>query len=286
MIDLIKYAPFSFRDRQDDADFKCPNFNRAASYQLQAAGNTIRFKCPRHSSRYGDPAIHVKNKDCIDGEYQFFSSHNNGVMANNNWLYNLAFTRGWDYLAAWFTGDAGTLSLAVSLYTREEGKAFSGASFFHPRSLEYALTSFLNTKYGFEQEHFDVNYQAPLNWTPKDHLPVVSVAFDVAPDNETRYFAFPITPHHIVLFSFYYIVSRKDVRQAMQDLADEVINSVSVELNGKTQDLVDKVKAECPDMALTKTFAPLKWPMKAEDIDKDAVFDDAQHTTGSTNLLL
>ena len=118
------------------------------------------------------------------------------------------------------------------------------------------------------------------------NLPVVSVAFDVGPDNETQYFAFPVTPHHFVLFAFSYTVSRKDVKQSMQDLADEVINSVSLELNGKTQDLVDNVKAQCPDMALTKTFAPLKWPMKVEDIDKDAVFVDAKHTTDSTNLLL
>ena len=130
------------------------------------------------------------------------------------------------------------------------------------------------------------DYQAPLNWAPKHHLPVASVAFDVEPINAVRYFAFPITPNHFVLFTFAYTVSRKDVKQSMQDLADEIINSVSLELNGKTQVLVDNVKAQCHDMALTKTFAPLKWPMKVEDIDKDAVFVDAKHTTDSTNLLL
>ena len=146
MIDLIKYAPFSFRDRQDDAEFKCPNFNRAASYQLQAAGNIIRFKCPRHNTQTGDSSIYVKNEDCVDGQHFVESSY---TTANKNWRYNLVFTRGWDYRAAWFTGRAGKLYFNVSVYTRKEGKAFDGVSFFHPRSLEHALTSYLNTEHGF-----------------------------------------------------------------------------------------------------------------------------------------
>ena len=44
--DLIKYTPLSFRNRQDDVDFKGPNFKRAVSYQYPHTYTSREFRLP------------------------------------------------------------------------------------------------------------------------------------------------------------------------------------------------------------------------------------------------
>jgi len=53
----------------------------------------------------------------------------------------------------------------------------------------------------------------------------------------------------------------------MEALANDIINSFSLTLGPKTQAQLDQFKSDCPDMSLSNTFAPLKWPSEAGALD-------------------
>ena len=266
MINWIKFTPLRLRDHDGSLEFNGPDFSKSKSSVLNIGGNKLSFRAPRHRSSSVESIFYKKNKEVLTTHFDYFGS---GITANDNWRYNVIFRRSWDYYRPWFCGAAGSLSMSVSILTRTEGKAFQGASFFHPRSFEYALTNFLHVLYGFKSNSKGkALYQAPVNWTPCAKIPVVSVLFNIEPINRKLIFSFPISDTHIVQFIFSYIAAESEAeKQHMEKLAHDIIDSVKLELTSETQAKVDAIAKECGDMRLTENFPPLKWPIKPEDIE-------------------
>ncbi|MGI9278899.1 MAG: hypothetical protein ACR2PX_04615 [Endozoicomonas sp.] len=50
----------------------------------------------------------------------------------------------------------------------------------------------------------------------------------------------------------------------MDELIDNIINSIQLTLSPEAQAQYDRVKAECPDMQVTEDFPPLDWSDKPE----------------------
>src|SRR5690606_32439108 len=104
-----------------------------------------------------------------------------------------------------------------------------------------------------------------------DKLPVPSASFTVFTQwydgksliNPFYLFVFPITDQHFVKVAFHphFSWSKSDYDASpISELQEAIFNSITLELSPKAQASYDKVKAECPDMSLTSSFPPLKWP--------------------------
>lgn len=265
MIAWLKYLPIQLRHDLESTDCRGPNFDDAKPVTLFAGGCAIHLRAPKHKSNCGDPPLYWK-KDGMEGPFRTFNS---GLVATDNWVSSVMLTRSWSYWKAWFAGTEGELYLSVSVVKRNEEKAFDGVSFFHPKGFEYAIANFLDTRYGYKEYRGTPRYRAPVNWTVHDSLPVFSASFDVKGSNERLYFVFPVSDDAFIQLVVRYSGGGEALRSHMETIAKQIVNSVSVELSPEAQAQWDRVKSECPNMSLSKTFAPLDWPIKPEDIEKD-----------------
>jgi len=192
------------------------------------------------------------------------------MAATGNWEYSTLVYRCWDYLYAWYRGSKDGLHMNLSIVTRVEEKPFKNTSFFHPRSFEFILTNYLNTRYGHEHRDGVAKYIAPIHWQVLQQLPVFSASFEIGGINKDLFYVFPISDTHFIKLSFS-LSSLDNLREEMRAVAKQIIESLTLELCAESQAQWDRVKATCPDMQLSETFAPLQWPIKPEDIEKPAV---------------
>ncbi|VAW69447.1 hypothetical protein MNBD_GAMMA09-2094 [hydrothermal vent metagenome] len=58
-----------------------------------------------------------------------------------------------------------------------------------------------------------------------------------------------------------------------RELATQIINSVQLELSPESQAQLDRVKQAMGELKLSEEFAPLKWPIKVEDIEQPLATD-------------
>jgi hypothetical protein len=271
MINWLKYPPFelSFLDRGPDDDYNGPTFKQAKPIRLLAGGNVIRLRAPKHSFFSSTPSIYVRNQDGMETSF----GDGNKFAATDNWKECSLVVRRIEYRLPWFRGTKGSLSMSLAIVTRAPKKAFARTSFFHPRSFEFILSNYLNTQYGHEHDSKGVaRYTAPINWQVHQQLPVFSVSFDVEGNNADFCYFFPISDTHFIRLNFFfYGGSDIKFKEEMKVLAKEIIQSVTLELGPQSQAQWDRVKAECPDMNLSESFAPLQWPIKPEDIETSPV---------------
>ncbi len=178
------------------------------------------------------------------------------------------------------TGCKGELSLSVSVVGRFDEFSFENISFFNPKAFETVLVRYLNDRYGHKNWEDDMahvpRYHGPADWHGHSHLPVPSASFKVYRRGEglgdlalpDQLFVFPVTDKHFVEVCFvqeYYSCDETgnvafDI-SPMQELQDNIFNSITLELGSKAQARVDAIKKEVGNMQLSKEFAPLKWPI-------------------------
>ncbi|SFC52932.1 hypothetical protein SAMN05660479_01859 [Microbulbifer thermotolerans] len=176
------------------------------------------------------------------------------------------------------TGCKGELSLSIAVVGRLDEYSLPQVSLFNPKAFEMILVYYLNDFYGHknwggESSHIP-RYSGPIGWQCHNHLPVPSASFKISrsadPTNLVRpeyFFVFPITEKHFVEVCFEQDIYSFDKNNKptfdtspIQELQDNIFNSISLELGPETQAAYDKVKAEVGDMRLSEEFAPLKWP--------------------------
>ncbi len=276
MINWIKYLPFDLRGiepYQKQPSPRGPSFDLARTKRYRIGGSELSFKAPRHrpSHSYYIAGDASSFNDAL--EYQT-ESFNRNVMPNEHWRYISILYRTWGFFGPWLTGAQYQLRCAVSLITPTE--ADEEVSFFHPKAFEHALADYLTSLYGHDTYSDVCRWRAPVNWAPRVNLPIPSVVFDVMPSNNSdtnreQLFCFPVTDRHILkvaliheLYSHNMNIARKDLKQyfdikPMETLANQIIDSFQFKLSPEIQAQFDKVKAECPDMRLSESFAPLKW---------------------------
>ncbi len=101
----------------------------------------------------------------------------------------------------------------------------------------------------------------PVSWKVHQQLPVFSASFEIGGINKSLFYVFPISDAHFIELSFS-LSSLDNLREEMRAVAKQIIESLTLELGAESQAQWDRVKATCPDMQLSETFAPLQWPIK------------------------
>lgn len=270
MIDWLKYYPLHLRDGKKTDSVKGPSFSSARSILLDFKGNVIHLKAPRHRTISGYNPIYVTGKKAhLANEFRTLRG------ATQNWEHSILLYRSWDYRIEWFGGDSGGLGIDVSVLRRKEETAFESGSFFYPAAFESAIANFMNTSYGIQKKGTAFTAKAPVNWQARNHLPVFSCSFELWKRDLLNeiYFIFPLTNQHLCAISFNFsVVDQEPVSQA-RELVSQIINSVQLELSPDSQAQLDRVKQEIGELKLSEEFAPLKWPIKVEDIEKPLASD-------------
>ncbi|MGQ9425235.1 hypothetical protein ACXYTJ_06145 [Gilvimarinus sp. F26214L] len=245
----------------------------------------LRFKAPRHAPHFRSTKQErlLPGQDALEGG-RLYKTYSNGAMANDFWGFRVPFKRRWAFWGPWMTGAKAELFMSVVVAGRQKGHAFSDISFFNPRAFEVVLLNYLNDAYG--HEHWDgrkghiARFRGPLDWQVYDKLPVPSASFSIshlASDGKTLsspeyLFVFPISDQHFVEVTFcpefrWFIRDGKPTfdPSPVQELQDAIFNTITLELSPEAQVSYNKVKSECPNMRLTDTFPPLKWPTKCDE---------------------
>ncbi len=119
-------------------------------------------------------------------------------------------------------------------------------------------------------------YHGPVDWKPHKHLPVPSASFKIYNRGEDvsdlvlpdQLFVFPITDKYFVEVCFIQDLYSRDDKgnvafdtNPLQELQDNIFNSITLEVGPETKARVDAIKKEVGNMQLSKEFAPLKWPI-------------------------
>jgi len=270
MIDWLKYYPLNLRGSKEGDSVKGPAFASAKPVKLDFKGNIIRLRAPRHRSTSGYSPVYITGlKAHLANEFRTWPG------ATENWKYSKLLYRSWDYWIEWFGGISGDLEIYTSVLTRKEGKAFEGGSFFHPVAFESAIANFLNTSHGIHKTGTYFTARSPVNWQVHNHLPVFSCSFEVWKREGLSflYFVFPLTDQHLGSIIFNFSVSDDDPVAQARELATQIINSVQLELSPESQAQLDRVKQAMGELKLSEEFAPLKWPIKVEDIEQPLATD-------------
>ena len=275
MIEWLKYFPAELRDCDEPCTPKGSSFNHARSVKVNIMGCQLQFRAPRH--RPDIRSIRSRKPGVSNITFSQRRRFNSDGPDADFWLYRPFFFRGWGFWGPWFSGSKAQLSMSASIIGRAEEAEYQGVSFFHPRVFENVLVDYLNFKYGHDKHGTGrARYRGPLNWQTRQLLPVISATADVCHEHcgktvgiREQLMLFPISEKIFVEVVFtHFIATNKDKNQQpiinpkyLNELAEGIINSFTLELSPEIQAQWDAVKAQSPDMSLCKTFAPLKWPV-------------------------
>ncbi|MFL0802517.1 MAG: hypothetical protein K6L81_02285 [Agarilytica sp.] len=266
MINFSKINAVKLRAPSDTDKVVGPNFKKSKRYEFTLAGSKLVFLAPDHSPRYDSSVwLTSKKNDALEEPFREFTS---GVLAVDSWESASVFSRAWGYYYSKFGGGAGELKMSIGVRKRNSRFVFQSGSFLHPKTFEYTLSLFLTNMFGWKTLSGKASYTAPQEWGVNKTFPVPAASYDIVGSNEERVFVFPVTGEHFVEISFSYIGRANNVRKEMRTLVDQIIDSMSLELSPETQHLVDQISLENAGVELTEHFAPLKWPVSKEDVEK------------------
>ncbi|GAB2524248.1 hypothetical protein [Microbulbifer agarilyticus] len=177
------------------------------------------------------------------------------------------------------TGCKGELVTAIAIIGRSDEHRNLNISFLSPNAFEPILMQYLNDCYGtesWEGERSHVpRFHGPVDWKRHTHFPVPSASFNICSRGEDvgclrvrdHLFAFPVSDQYFVLVTAtQHHYSRDESGDPafdvtpMQDLENQVLQSISLELGPEAKASVGKIKAELGSLYMSKDFAPLKWP--------------------------
>lgn len=276
MRNFIKYSPLKLRKQKGLCIPRGPSFASARLIRANLLDNILEFRAPKHSPT-SDESIEEKKVSSsihkLNGR-----NHSDREMPSQSWKTANLFWRKWAFYGPWFTGDMGTASCHVSgIHTSIPSEH---ANYLNPRAFETAVLGFITALWGHELYEKGIPYyKAPLNWTPLNQLPVPAVSFGIEatkiPTYMDKYVLFPVSKNRIICFSFSYLqhcsgsqeeIDKKISPKPMQELIDNIIDTIQLTLSPETQSAVDEIKKTCPNLSVSTNCAPLKWPAH---VDKD-----------------
>ncbi|MBN8430436.1 hypothetical protein JF535_06155 [Microbulbifer salipaludis] len=278
MRNIFKYPALEWRRRDDYCVPQGPAFSDASNVSLTLAGSRLKLRAPRHNPlrRSVKQVRTVPGLDVLADPH--LSRYGQGVMSNSHWGLNCLVRRLWAFYGPWMTGCKGELIFSVCVIGRFDEYRLDSVSFFNPKAFEMVLVRYLNERYGHHNWEDELShiprYRGPIDWRRHDHLPVPSASFKISrgadPERVNRpqsIFVFPVSDGHFVevcfeqrYHSFDHEYQPNFDNSPLQELQDNIFNSITLELGPETQAKVEKIKAQVGDMQLCKEFAPLKWP--------------------------
>lgn len=266
VIDLVRYSRFELRELPVSCRPKGPNFKWASGTNILMAGNELTLKLPRHTPRHKIEQRKTKGDVVFN---KFARRTGNGRMGDDTWKFFTGVSRQWRFNGPWLSGIAGAVSFSAQVVEPVEPN--NKVSYFHPNVFEQALASYLTSCFSHKKRDEKCLWQAPVNWSRKESFPVFSACFDVLPRREgspVHCCVFPVGDHYLaeITFTFDQACSgfmegkdQKISREPMWELVNNILDSMTLTLSSENQAKVDKIKAECPDYALSETFPPLQW---------------------------
>jgi len=278
MRNFFKYPPLEWRRRDEYCIPNGPSFSGSPKTALILAGNQLNFQAPIHSPLRRS----VKQKRVVRGHDVLsdpnLNRYGQGLMSNSHWGANCLVRRLWAFYGPWMTGCKGELIFSIGVIGRFDEHRFENLSFFNPRAFEMVLVRYLNERYGHHNWENDLShiprYCGPLDWQRHTHLPVPSASFKIGRGADPEklvcpehIFVFPVADEYFVEVCFEQRMHSVDKEfcptfnvSPLQELQDNIFNSITLELGPETQAKVDQIQAEVGNMQLCKEFAPLKWP--------------------------
>jgi hypothetical protein len=260
MHNYLKYPPIRLRTGYKECiESAGPAFGLSWNKTYTVAASKLTIRMPWHSP--GD-SYTKESRGKFDPVFDFSPRcDSESVIPKQNWLYSVVSNRTWAFYAKRFFGRVGDLNCRILVYRPSD--MLEGTSFFHPKVFEIGIADYLNSYYAHKMDEDGPFYRAPVNWTPVANLPTPAARFTLDPvwkKSKTHYFCFPITDHHIAMVIFDVSPYSSNLSpQPMHELMENIIASIKLELSPEAQTQLDAVKAQCPDMSLCETFAPLKW---------------------------
>ncbi|WP_250461596.1 hypothetical protein [Microbulbifer litoralis] len=278
MRNFIKYSSLEFRKHKGLCIPRGPSFSNTQKIRANLLGNTLEFRAPKHAPVSTES---IEEKKLSPSVYDLEGRHpSNSSMPSQSWKSADIFHRSWAFYGPWFTGHMGTAICHIKgLSLSQPNTQFN---FLHPKGFESAILGFITADWGHYLYDIGLPYfQAPLDWTPFNKLPVPAVSLLVESTRvatyRRKYIFFPISRDNIVCIIFPYRqhcsgsqeeIDKKISPKPMQDLIDNIIGSIRLTLSPETQSAVDEVKKTCPDLSVSPDCAPLKWPAH---VDKDGI---------------
>jgi len=278
MRNFIKYSSWTLRKHEGLCVPRGPSFASASEVKINVLGNILKFRAPRHTPTSTES---IEEQKVVSGRYELEGrNHSDREMPSQSWLAADIFGRKWAFYGPWFTGLMGTVSCHVSgIYTATPNKQ---VNFLNPQAFETAVLGFITAAWGHELCDRGIPYyQGPLDWLPLKQLPVPAVTLTVKPTKIPTYINkhvfFPVSRDKIACFTFSYLqncaasqaeVDEKISPKPMQELIDNIIDSIQLTLSPECQQAVNEIRKSCPDLSVSPDCAPLNWPAH---VDKDGL---------------
>ncbi|TVZ41886.1 hypothetical protein P886_1237 [Alteromonadaceae bacterium 2753L.S.0a.02] len=276
-------VPLKLREAKELIIPEGPNFASAPLIKCEIDGTKISFKAPKHKPRRANhkglsPEAIYRENDLPFRDYYDEEKEIRGL--TDNWREADIFYHAWAFNGPWFTGVASELRCAVRIIKIVNYP--DAISLFHPRSLEKVIGDNLTNLYSGHISETNGGIQifnAPTNWQPLHHLPVVAVKLQ---SQSLEFSAFP-TIEHLVYFPiadnlFIRIMfwpsrlknlSRSELdklvsEKPMLELMDNIIESIQLELSSSAQAQQQAALKDMEDTSLIKEYPPLKWDKVSE----------------------
>jgi len=292
MFDSIKYNRFNFREHEGFCIPKGPKFETARQYTFKLRSNELCFRAPTQ--------VHLFRP----GSEQFTSSRRHNDLSplwldsfhtyNDTWASLRLFSRQYAFYGPWFTGEKGNVSFSVSAIAPESTP--TGLNLLHPRAFESAIAGFITALFGHEERESGVaRYTGPIQWNPVKSLHVPAVSFlvqSIKGLHRDPFLCFPVARDRILIFSFSYEqyaggnISEMDAAispKPAQNLINSIINSVKFTPSEDLEKELEEIRQTCPDLNVSDSFAPLKWPATVDETGLNIVELNAERRKALEN---
>ncbi|WP_299581309.1 hypothetical protein [uncultured Microbulbifer sp.] len=280
MRNFLKYSGLQLRKVETPVTPVGPDFESAKRKKIIIDGAQVSLILPRHDSgRRKKEKLEPKGDHVRVG----YSSRNiSNFIKNEAWESWPILKRVWAFYGSWFVGQLANINFSISAYRWKFQP--ENTSVFHPKIFELAVTHFLNSSYGYETDEGVPWHQAPVNWQVIDSLPVPAAKFRVESKlgyspSRMQIMQFPVSDKVIVKIQASFgqtcpahigILGEEIRDEEMQALLDKVYCSVQLDFGDIDKSGLRNSLQVAGDATLTKSFAPLKWPVYVDKYGKES----------------
>ena len=262
MIKWLTHSSLKLRKSEEFCKPLGPSFSSASPRKLNFSGASVTFMAPRGSR----PSSAYDRTPALKGDVLRYplSRHNNGVMANEEWVQLGAYGDFFCFNGPWFRGYEAFLHMYIQVLARKTQE--SSTSLFHPKALEYNISNYLDARYGHELYHQKALWIAPFNWRVMNIPPIQAAHFFVQPSSlgtssPYQLLMFPVTDNHLLKVSIFHQYNRKKVDATdIIELANKIMASFRIEFSPEMSEHLERIKVEANGAALGDHFPPLQWP--------------------------
>ncbi|WP_431686031.1 hypothetical protein [Hahella sp. NBU794] len=253
-----------------------PDFSQAQRLEVSLSGSMLSMLAPKHQpAKSVDKEIRLSSNLNLHDESIYKTDLHGGCD------YFLAMKRFSRFRGPIFTGYVA--QLGITLLLEKILPSRPNFSLFHAGDLEGTVMSLLTQEYGSESSNGRSSYDAPVNWSIKGDFPVPCATYEVltAPNRSglrKKSMVFPVEHGVLATISFHFqqfaigTLADQDKLinpQPLYELAQNIIDSVQLQLSPNILNEYQEIRSQHPDVALSEELKPLKWTSPEQDKEWD-----------------